>query len=89
MIKNTSYDTICHEHLEYYSLKSIKFIFDKVGFVITDLDFNDINGITNIQALFISFNTSSTIKCDFDPPPPITTLSGCIKFWITFFQENV
>jgi len=44
MIKNVSYDTICHEHLEYYSLKSIKFIFDKVGFVITDLDFNDING---------------------------------------------
>ena len=44
MIKNVSYDTICHEHLEYYSLKSIKHIFDKVGFVIIDLDFNDING---------------------------------------------
>jgi len=44
MIKNNSYDTICHEHLEYYSLKSIKYIFDKVGFKIIDLDFNDING---------------------------------------------
>jgi len=44
MIKNTSYDTICHEHLEYYSLKSIKYIFDIVGFKITDLEFNDING---------------------------------------------
>ena len=44
MIQNASYDTICHEHLEYYSLKSIKYIFDKVGFVIIDLDFNDING---------------------------------------------
>ena len=44
MIRNISYDTICHEHLEYYSLKSIKFILDKVGFIITDIEFNDING---------------------------------------------
>ena len=44
MLKNNSYDTICHEHLEYYSLKSIKYIFDKVGFKIVDLNFNEING---------------------------------------------
>lgn len=44
MIKNTSYDTICHEHLEYYSLKSLKFIFDMTNFKIIDLEFNDING---------------------------------------------
>ncbi len=44
MIKNNSYDTIVHEHLEYYSLKSIKYIFDRVGFKIIDLEFNDING---------------------------------------------
>ncbi len=44
MIKNNSYDTICHEHLEYYSLTSIKFILDKVRFKIIDLEFNDING---------------------------------------------
>lgn len=44
MIKNISYDTICHEHLEYYSLKSIKFILDKVGFKIIDIEFNEING---------------------------------------------
>ncbi len=44
MLKNNSYDTICHEHLEYYSLQSIKYIFDKIGFKIIDLEFNDING---------------------------------------------
>ncbi len=44
MIKNISYDTICHEHLEYYSLKSIKFILDKVGFKIIDIEFNEVNG---------------------------------------------
>ena len=44
MLKNISYDTICHEHLEYYSLKTIKYILDQVGFKIIDLEFNDING---------------------------------------------
>tara|TARA_B100001996_G_C18669187_1_gene596025 strand:+ start:1592 stop:2815 length:1224 start_codon:yes stop_codon:yes gene_type:complete len=44
MIKNTSYDTICHEHLEYYSLKSVKYILDEVGFKIIDIELNSING---------------------------------------------
>jgi len=44
MIKNISYDTICHEHLEYYSLKSLKYILDKSKFKIIDIELNDING---------------------------------------------
>lgn len=44
MIDTTSYDTICHEHLEYYSMQQIKWMFEKVGFQIIDVDFNDING---------------------------------------------
>jgi hypothetical protein len=44
MIKNLSYDTICHEHLEYYSLKSIKYILDKADFKIIDIELNNVNG---------------------------------------------
>ena len=44
MLDMLSYDTICHEHLEYYGLKQIKYILDKVGFKIVDLEFNNING---------------------------------------------
>ena len=44
MIKNRSYDTICHEHLEYYSLKSLKYLLDKAGLKIISLSFNQING---------------------------------------------
>jgi hypothetical protein len=44
MLKQNSYDTICHEHLEYYSLNSIMYIFDKVDLKIINIDFNDING---------------------------------------------
>ena len=58
MIRNISYDTICHEHLEYYSLKSIKFILDKVGFKIIDLEFNDIKVVvltlTSCQSINLS-----------------------------------
>jgi hypothetical protein len=44
MIEKKSYDTICHEHLEYYSLKSLKFLFDAVGFKIIEIEFNNVNG---------------------------------------------
>ena len=44
MIKNTSYDTICHEHLEYYSLKSLKYLLDSANLKIINLSFNQING---------------------------------------------
>jgi len=44
MIKRNAYDTICHEHLEYYGLKQVKWIFDKIGFKILDIELNDING---------------------------------------------
>ncbi len=44
MLKNLSYDTICHEHLEYYSLKSLKFLLDKANLKIINLSFNQING---------------------------------------------
>ena len=44
MIKNLSYDTICHEHLEYYSLYSVKKILDFANLKIIDVSFNNING---------------------------------------------
>lgn len=44
MLEKTSYDTICHEHLEYYTVKQIKWMADRVGFRIIDIEFNEING---------------------------------------------
>lgn len=44
MLEMNSYDTICHEHLEYYSLKQIKWMADRIGFKIIDVEFNDVNG---------------------------------------------
>jgi NDP-4-keto-2,6-dideoxyhexose 3-C-methyltransferase len=44
MLRMNSYDTVCHEHLEYYALKQIKWMADRVGFRIIDVEFNDVNG---------------------------------------------
>jgi len=44
MLETSSYDTVCHEHLEYYGLKQIKWMADRVGFTIVDVELNDING---------------------------------------------
>ena len=44
MLRTNSYDTICHEHLEFYSLKVVKNILEKNGLRIIDVQMNDING---------------------------------------------
>ena len=44
MLKMNSYDTVCHEHLEFYALRQIKWMTDRVGFKILDVEFNDVNG---------------------------------------------
>jgi hypothetical protein len=44
MLGANAYDTICHEHLEYYSLKQIKWMVDRCGLKLVDVELNDING---------------------------------------------
>ena len=44
MLRMNSYDTICHEHLEYYSLGVVKNILEKAGLKIVDVVMNAING---------------------------------------------
>jgi len=44
MLETRSFDTICQEHLEYYGLSQIKWMADRVGFRIIDVELNDING---------------------------------------------
>ena len=44
MLQSGSYDTVCHEHLEYYSLTQIYWMTDLMGLKIVDVDRNEING---------------------------------------------
>ncbi len=44
MLRTNSYDTICHEHLEYYSITVIRAILEKAGLKILDVQMNAVNG---------------------------------------------
>jgi C-methyltransferase C-terminal domain/Putative zinc binding domain/Methyltransferase domain len=44
MLRLNSYDTVCHEHLEYYSLGVVKKILEQAGLRLVDVVMNAING---------------------------------------------
>jgi hypothetical protein len=44
MLRTTSYDTICHEHLEYYSLGVVQKILEAADLKLVDVQMNGING---------------------------------------------
>jgi hypothetical protein len=44
MLRLCSYDTICHEHIEYYSLGAVRRILDAADLRIVDVQMNAVNG---------------------------------------------
>jgi hypothetical protein len=44
MLAQNAYDTVCHEHVEYYAMKQIVWILNVAGFSITHVELNDVNG---------------------------------------------
>ena len=44
MLEANAYDTICHEHLEYYALRQLEWMMSKCGMKILDVSENDTNG---------------------------------------------
>ena len=44
MIENNAFDNICHEHIEYYSLSSLKALLERHGLTVFNVALNDTNG---------------------------------------------
>ncbi len=44
MLRSTAYDTVCHEHLEYYSLATVHRILQEAELELIDVRFNRVNG---------------------------------------------
>lgn len=44
MLRTNSYDTICHEHIEFYSFFVINELLDKCGMRVVDVQMNAVNG---------------------------------------------
>ena len=44
MLRQHDFGNICHEHLEYYSLQSLEYLLAHHGFLVSDVQLNDVNG---------------------------------------------
>ena len=44
MLRTNSYDTVCHEHIEYYSLTTVTEILKRSGLKVIDVSINSVNG---------------------------------------------
>jgi NDP-4-keto-2,6-dideoxyhexose 3-C-methyltransferase len=44
MIERNAYDTVCHEHIEYYAFRQIEWMASRAGLKIIDVELNDVNG---------------------------------------------
>jgi hypothetical protein len=44
MLRTNAYDTVCHEHLEFYSFKVVKNLLESQGLRVIDVQMNSING---------------------------------------------
>ncbi len=44
MLQTNSYDTVCHEHIEYYTLRQLDWMMGRAGLRIVDVEFNGTNG---------------------------------------------
>jgi NDP-4-keto-2,6-dideoxyhexose 3-C-methyltransferase len=44
MLENVAFDTICHEHIEYYGLRQIDWILSAADLEVIDVELNDVNG---------------------------------------------
>jgi hypothetical protein len=62
MLRLNSYDTICHEHLEYYSLSVVKLILEAAGLRVVDVLMNAVNG--GSFAVTAAKRSNTTIKAN-------------------------
>jgi NDP-4-keto-2,6-dideoxyhexose 3-C-methyltransferase len=65
MILQNEIGNICHEHLAYYNLTSLKYLFENNGFVIKDLELNNVNG-GSIRLYIQKQETSNNFKSPSD-----------------------
>ena len=64
MLKLNSFDTICHEHLEYYALKQIVYMCNLSELQIFDIEFNTCNG--GSFRVYITHKGSNTYTINYE-----------------------
>ena len=91
MLRQLAYDTVCHEHLEYYSFSVIRKMVEKAGMQIIDVQTNDINGgsfavtVCHENAPYkqnwpvVMWTTSQEVKMRLDRPMPYQRFETRVK----------
>lgn len=64
MLRQNAFDNICHEHLEYYTLRSFQRIIDPHGLKIVDVELNNTNG--GSFRVFVQFENAKPKGLSFD-----------------------
>jgi hypothetical protein len=82
MIEKNDLGNICHEHLEFYSYKSLKYLFENNGFKIFKIEENDING--GSYRIFCKKNLKKSIVYK-----EKTTLKNIYKFFSRVEQNKL
>jgi NDP-4-keto-2,6-dideoxyhexose 3-C-methyltransferase len=82
MIEKNDLGNICHEHLEFYSYKSLKYLFENNGFKIFKIEENNING--GSYRIFCKKNIKKSINYK-----EKTTLSQINKFFLRVEKNKV
>ena len=62
MLRKNAFDTICHEHLEYYALSQIEWMLEEEGLKVQRIELNEVNG--GSIRLFIGKKESSYARAD-------------------------
>ena len=44
MLERMAFDTICHEHIEYYALRQVEWLLERADMCLLDVELNDVNG---------------------------------------------
>ncbi len=70
MLNVNAYDTVCHEHLEYYALTQIAWMAERASLQIVDVELNDVNG--GSFAVTLAHRASSVRS----PAPAVDRLLG-------------
>lgn len=71
MLETNSFDTVCHEHIEFYALTQIKWMADRVDLRIVDVEFNGVNGgsisVTVMKGAGVNDDTTArALKAEID-----------------------
>ena len=75
MLENNDFMNICHEHIEYYSYKSLKYLYENCGLSIYKIETNEVNG----GSYRIYARKSSEPSIDYHEPDLDLLLENFIK----------